>query len=562
MPADWNPLLRLAVILVAGVASGRVARRAGLPAVTGQILVGIVLGPVLHLFDAEALSALAPVTHFALGLMAVAVGSHLHLRRLRNAKKRLGLLLAAEVLFVPSLVGAGVALLPGGSWPFAVLLAAIALSTAPATILAIVRETRSKGVFVKTLVAGVALDNIAAITLFEVAHAVVRAHLDPTLGGGGLGLIVLPVRVLVLSALLGVLVGGLLIVLTRNVVRPDRLATLSMVAILLTAGVAAEVPYLSTLLSCLFLGVVLANLTPEKEEIGHRVFTNFEPAIFAIFFTLAGMELDFQYVMRGGEIALAVFALRFAGKVLAAGVAMRLAGATDRVRRYLGLALMPQAGLAVGLMLLVTEDPTFAPIANLFLAVVLTLVALNEIVGPLLARFALARSGDLGKDRARLIDFLHEENITTDLHAASMEDAIRQLVDLLVTSHGLDVDREHLLAAVLEREALATTRLGDGLAIPHGEIEVGESILGAMGVSHEGLDLDAPDGRPVHCMILLATPPSERTRHLEVLAAFARAIGADRQVQQQLYRATTPAHAYELLHAEEEAEDFNYFLDE
>jgi mannitol/fructose-specific phosphotransferase system IIA component (Ntr-type) len=243
---------------------------------------------------------------------------------------------------------------------------------------------------------------------------------------------------------------------------------------------------------------------------------------------------------------------------------MRWAGATQRLRVYLGPALLPQAGLAVGLMLLVTEDAAFAPIAeqrDLFLAVVLTAVLLNEIVGPLVTRWALRRSGDFGKDRARLIDFLHEEHIVTGLEAPTPAVAIEKLTDHLVRTHALGVGRDQLLAAFLARENAASTCLGRGLAIPHGHLASGDTLVGVMGISRDGLSFDTPDGLPVHCVVLLATPAQARGRHLEVLAAFAQVI-KDRNIRQQLYRAKSPAHAYELLHADEESEDFNYFLDE
>ena len=86
-------------------------------------------------------------------------------------------------------------------------------------------------------------------------------------------------------------------------------------------------------------------------------------------------------------------------------------------------------------------------------------------------------------------------------------------------------------------------------------------MFGAMGISKEGLSFETPDGRPIHCMVLLATPESQRERHLEVIAALARAIGRDHNIQEQLFNAETPAHAFEVLHAEE-AEDFNYYLTE
>lgn len=562
MTLSHNPLLTLAVVLVAGVAAGNAARRLRLPSVTGQLLAGIVMGPsLLALFDEEALHGLQSITHFALGLMAVDIGNHLHLRQLRNAFWRLSLLLLLEATITPALVFATIWIMPDVDWTLGLLLAALAISTAPATILAIVKETRSKGVFVKTLIAAVALNNVACITIFENARLIARVSLDPEGSHRVIDAVIAPIWQLGASALLGGLAGVILIAATRRVHRPDRLATASMIAILLTLGL-AEVAGISSLLTCLFLGVTLANLTPEKEEIGHAVFVNFEGAILAVFFTLAGLEMNLSYAVAGGGLALLMIVARLVGKIVAARLAMGAAGATDRIKRWLGPALIPQAGVAVGLMLLVREDPAFAQINDLFLAVGLTVVTVNEIIGPVLTRMSLARSGDFGKDRARLIDFLQEEHIITNLKAETKEDAITQLADRLIQSNRLTIDREPLLDSVLAREAEMSTCLGSGLAVPHGMLPEGDSILGAMGISAEGLPFETPDGQPVHCMILLATPPALRSQHLEVLAAFSRAISRDRNIQRELYSAKSAAHAYEVLHVDEQSEDFNYFLED
>lgn len=560
MLSNASPLLVLGIVLVAGVVSGALAARFRMPTVTGQILVGIILGPsVLHLFDHETVKGLVPVTEFALGLIAVAVGNHLHIRRLRAAARRLTLLVLLEATVTPILVFVAVIFLPRTDWVFAVLLSAMAISTAPATIVALVKETRSKGVFVRTLVAAVALNNLACICLFEVAHTAARAALDPAIPGDLMTILMAPFRELFASAALGLGAGVALILTTQRVVRPDRVATLSLLAILLTAGLSQYLG-VSVLLSCIFLGVALANITPDREEIGHNVFENFESAIFAVFFTLAGLELDFAYLVPGGAIAGALIVSRIAGKVVATRLAMTWAGATDRVRKYLGLALIPQAGVAVGLLLVVDADPLFAPIRDLFLAVGLSTVLANEIIGPLLARFALGRSGDYGMDRARLIDFLHEEHIVVGVQATSKEHTIEELTDFLIASHDLKVDRETLLRSILDRENVLSTCVGGGLAVPHGELPEGQRMVGVMGLSKRGLRFHTPDGQPVHCIVLLATPPSERDRHLEVLAALARIL-ADRQIQAELYAAPSAAHAYEVLHAEEVV-DINYFLDD
>ncbi|MFH1808545.1 MAG: cation:proton antiporter [Pseudomonadota bacterium] len=559
---DLNPLLLLALVLVAGTGGGILAKWVRLPEVTGQILIGVALGATgISIFQIEHIESLQPITSFALGLIAVTVGSHLNLRRLHNAYRRLLWLVLLEASLTPLLVFAGTTWLGQVEWTLGLLLATMAVATAPATVVALVKETRSRGVFVKTLIGAVALNNLACIALFEIAHAVVELQLDPTRHADLWTLVASPARALLLSGLLGAGVGVVTVLGTRHLVRTDQLTTASLVAILVTSGL-ADLSGLSSLLACLFLGLTLANLTPDKDEVGHGVFADFEHGIYAAFFTLAGLELDLHLLPLGGMLALLYVILRYAGKLLAANLAMRLAGATDRVRRNLGLALAPQAGLAIGLIVLVQGNLVFAELRELFLAVGLSSVVINEIVGPVMVRWALGRSGDLGKDRARLIDFLHEENIIVDLKAATKEEALQQLVDHLVRSNRLQVDKQALLRSVLEREAEISTCLGEGLAIPHGLLDEGDAIVGAMGLSRDGLAFETPDGLPVHCMVLLATPESCREHHLEVLAALARAIAGDRHIQRQLYGAHSAAHVSEILHAEEASEDFNYFLED
>ncbi|MCA9509786.1 MAG: PTS sugar transporter subunit IIA, partial [Myxococcales bacterium] len=344
-------------------------------------------------------------------------------------------------------------------------------------------------------------------------------------------------------------------------VGPERLATAAVASLLVACGLAAAL-HVSPLLTCLALGFVHTNIARERQHLVDSVFADFEPAILAIFFTMAGMHLALDRLPVAGLAALLLFAGRFAGKLASAELAMRFAGAPDRVRRNLGLALVPQAGVAVGLVLLIQEDARFADVAGLFAAVVLAVVTLNEIVGPLLTRMALGRAGELGRDRLRLIDFLQEEHIATGFRAATKEEAIEKLVDRMVRTHPMGaMTREALLASVLEREEQASTCLGGGLAVPHGLLDDGMPMAGVMALSREGLDFPTPDGRPVHCMVLLGTSRAERDRHLLVLASLARTIGSDAAFQDQLFNATSAAHAYELLHGEE-SEGFNYFLDD
>ena len=559
-----DPLLLLAVVLLAGTTSGWLAQRIGLPAVTGQILAGVVLGPsVLSVFDPHAVEGLEPLTHFALALIGVTVGAHLNVRRLRNAGRRLFWLLMVEATVTPLVVGLAISTVDGVPLSMGLLLATLAVSTAPATVVALVRETRSRGVFVKTLVAAVALNNMTCIFLFELARAAGRIAL------AGEGLASAPLTGAFLAAFSqlaqALAIGASLAVLTHLVSlrmsRVARLETLSLVSLLTTFGI-ANYADISPLAACLALGAVQTNLAPSRERIVDSAFSDFEPVILCVFFTLAGLHLSLESAASASMVAIAFVVARVGGKLVAADLAMRIAGATQRVRRNLGLALLPQAGVAIGLVILIQDDPAFASIEATFTAVVLTAVTINEIIGPIATRHALVRSGEAGNDRPRLVDFLQEENITTNLDADTMEEAIEQLVALLLRSHELgDLDGNLVLQSVMEREAVISTCLGEGLAVPHGELPEGHPMVGVMGLSRRGLRFRTPDGRPVHCMLLLATPRGERDRHLEVLATMARTLGSDPVLQGQLYNADTAAHAYEILHGEA-TEDFNYFLED
>jgi Kef-type K+ transport system membrane component KefB len=560
---EANPLLALAVVLIAGAVVGHLARRIRLPGITGYIVAGVLLGGGgLNLLGDHAAERLQPLTEFALGLMAVTVGAHLNLRRLRNAGKRLVYLLVAESVVTPVLVFGGIVLFTETAPPIAALFAALAISTAPATIVALVKESRAKGVFVKTLVAAVALNNVSCIFLFEVARAVARVELDPTLSHDFAGLVLAPAFQLIGALVLGGGIGLAAVFIAREGVTADRRGTVSAIAILLTAGCAGLFG-LSPLLSCVCLGFVQTNMIPHRDRIVDRVFDGIENAILIVFFTLAGMHLNFGLFRQVLLIACLFIVLRLLGKIGAGWLAMSMAGATEPLRRYLGPALAPQAGVAVGLVILIQQDTGFAAYQELFVAVVLSGVTVAEIIGPVMTRRALVLAGEAGRDRPRLIDFIHEQNILVNLEAESKDEAIEQLVDHLIKTRPRlrSVDRDGLLRSVLEREAEASTCLGSGLSIPHGELTGGEDMAGAMALSSEGLPFETPDGKPVHCIVLLATPEKDRERHLSVLSGLARAIGTDRAMQERLYHADTAAHAYEIIHGDE-AEDFNYFLSE
>jgi mannitol/fructose-specific phosphotransferase system IIA component (Ntr-type) len=147
------------------------------------------------------------------------------------------------------------------------------------------------------------------------------------------------------------------------------------------------------------------------------------------------------------------------------------------------------------------------------------------------------------------------------LQGNDKREIIETLADRLYATSELSMPKEEFIDKVMVREREESTCLGKGFMIPHAMLEEGDDVRGVLGLSAPGIELGAYDDREVHAVVLLATPPNDRQRHLEILAAFASAITRNANLREQLYAARSPAHAYDILHAEE-SEDLNYFLDD
>jgi len=351
------------------------------------------------------------------------------------------------------------------------------------------------------------------------------------------------------------------LVLLRTVVGPAFLGPL-MVALILAAWGGAAGFGASGILACTFAGIIITNVRHDTVRSAEAYLHSIGGALFAAFYTFAGMNLDFSLVLQAAGLVMLYFLARFIGKYAGAFAAMSLADVPTRVRNYLGIALLPHGGVAVGLILFVQADARFSDVAATVTTVGLAALAINQLIGPSGARFALSRAGESDKDLPRLLDFLDEHHISVNVTGNTKSDVIQSLAaQLYTTKVKPSVSQEDFVQKVIEREEEETTCLAEGLMIPHAILDEGEDITGILGISSRGLELGAPDGQPVHAVLLLATPQTDRKRHLEVLAAFARIITSDLNLREQLYHARSAAHAYDVLHADE-AEDINYFLED
>lgn len=552
-----SPLLSIALIFLAAYPAGLFARKLGVPAVTGNILAGVLLGPsVLGVFDRTVAHDLEPITVFAMGLITLITGAHLNYRRLHNALRRILSVTILEVAGTVSLVIFG-SLWVGADWETAILLGAIASATAPATVLAVIREERAKGLLVKTVLASVALDNVLCIVLFAVATTQV-AHLSGSIDQPFWIAAVDSLWDVAQSAFLGTVVAGFLLwVVRRKGIEPF---SGLVVAILLTIG-GAQLLGVSPLLAPLILGIILGNSGRENEGLITSL-ESLQPMLLTCFFTLAGVDLDLTKLALMGSLGGTYFLCRGAGKLGGGFLGATLAGAVPRLRNNIGPALLPQAGLAIGLVVVLQGDTRLpTELITTITNVVLATVVLNELVGPPLVRRSIARTEEAGKGRRRVVEFLQEEHIQTPLHAEDKWDAIRRLAAFLIKSHGIkEVTADDLIHSVEERERTISTAMGEGVAIPHAKIPAGPEILGAMGICPRGVDFDAPDGNPVHFIVMIATPKEDMDKHLQVMAAVARIV-SDADIRARLITARNPAEAFEAIETGL-SESYNYFLED
>ena len=573
IPAD--PLYQLALVIVAGIVGGELFALVRLPRVTGWIATGIFLratapwhGPLTGLSATTTLE-MRPLMNFVLGYIAFTVGAALHFAGLRNAGRRVGLLLLGEAIVTPLVVLAvlwslGGYIAPGGlSLRAAVLLAAIAIAGAPGTTVLVIQEARARGILTRTLLGSIALIDMVAVGMF-----VFSADYLAAIAGGGQtwqeaspAALVTVAREFATDLAVGGVATLLALGLMRTIVSPAFLGP-TMVAVILGTWGGATGLSASGILACTFAGILVSNLRHDVVRSTEAYLHAIGAILLTAFYTLAGMNIDLSLVTSVAGLVAVFVVARFIGKYAGGYAAMSLAGAPRRVRNSLGLSLIPHGGVAVGLLLMVQTDPRLAGVAETVTAVGLAAITINQLVGPSMLRHALARAREVGKAAPRLLDFLDESHILVDLAGGTKEEVITALVNRLYTAPKPPaIARSEFLEKVFEREAVASTVLGEGLMIPHAILDEGQAITGVLGISSRGLDLDAPDDRPVHAVLLLATPQADRKRHLEVLAAFARAITRDVNLREQLYHARSAAHAYDVLHAED-AEDINYFLED
>jgi Kef-type K+ transport system membrane component KefB/nucleotide-binding universal stress UspA family protein len=403
--------LLLALILTVGFFAAKAGQALRLPSVTGIIVAGILLGPSgFNVITSETTgSQLGHFTQIALMLIAFGIGEHLELKRLKITARTVLSICLAETILALIFIGGGIFFVtwmtsPGGtSWGgkdylvLSAILASVSIATAPGTILLVTRECRAVGPMTTTLLQVVAVNNGLAIILFGVALVFARQMVGAE--QSALGTIFVILANITLSLLIGVIAGLVIDFIVHRLKDKGEMLTVGL-ALLLLSGETARFMNLSPLLVGIAVGFTIVNRDRRDVRL-FRSLNAFEPPIYVLFFILAGAHLDFSAIKVGGLLGFVYFVLRWASKAAGAYLGGGLAQASRFVRKYLGLALVPQAGVAIGLVFLINGDPKLSIYSSVLTPTVLVGVLLAELIGPACTKYALEKSGEAAVSSGR-----------------------------------------------------------------------------------------------------------------------------------------------------------------
>ena len=392
-PTAASTIVSLAVMMLSGFLMTRLTKKLKLPNVTGYILAGILIGPFcLNTVPASFIAHTDFLSDIALAFIAFSTGEFFRLSVLKKNGPRVIVITVLESLTASVLVFLAVWGVLGMDLSFSIVLAALAAATAPASTMMTIRQTHAKGDFVDTLLQVVAFDDIVGLVAFSAAIAVAVSAYQGT--GFSLPTLIKPVLSNLGVLLLGGLFGLLLKLALKNRSSTDNRLIISLAMLLAFCGI-STIFGISPLLGCMAMATVYINLT--EDERLFRQLGYFSPPILLLFFVRSGMSFDLSAVLGDAGtlgatpllwVGVIYFFVRIIGKYAGAFIGCAITGKDAKVRNYLGLALVPQAGVAIGLAALGART-LGGDVGKALQTIILASSILYELVGPGLAKLSL-----------------------------------------------------------------------------------------------------------------------------------------------------------------------------
>ena len=404
-------LISLSLALIFGLVMSRAAKLFNLPAVTSYLIGGLLLGPYaigafgipgIGFNSLEDLNALAIVTQVALGFIAFLIGNEFRVKDLKVMGRQAIIVGIAQAVITTLIVDAGIIVLHFAfpeliSLSSAIVLGAIAAATAPAATLMVVKQYKAKGPLTKLLLMVVAIDDAVGLIVFALSFGIATA-----LESGAISLVsvlVEPILEILLSVILGAVLGWALNAMEIYFHSRSKRLSVAVAFVILTVGVASlefEIAGVkcgfSLLLACMILGAVFCNICEASEELMDRT-DRWSSPVNILFFVLSGAELDLKIIANPMVliIGLVYIALRSFGKIFGAFISAKATNCSKEIQEHLGITLLPQAGVALGMALQATALNNGAVVRN----VILFSVLVYELIGPNLTKRSLVKAGEI-----------------------------------------------------------------------------------------------------------------------------------------------------------------------
>lgn len=409
--------LSLSIALLAGLLLSRLAKIVKLPAVTAYLISGVLIGPfVLGALGipgigitSKQIEGFGLISDLALGFIAFSMGNEFRLSQLKKIGKQatvIGVLqaLITTVVVDVALIALHFAMPDTLSIPAAIVLASAATATAPAATLMVVKQYKAKGPVTDVLLPVVALDDAVGLVVFAISFGIARSM--GTAGVSPLAIILEPLLEIVLSLLLGFVMGLLFTLCEKYFHSRSKRMAVSVTFVMMTVAISSlkfEVGGIhiafSSLLACMMLGTVFCNICEVSEELMDRA-DRWTTPVLILFFVISGAELDLSVFAQWTVVVVGIVYIfaRSLGKYYGANISARMTKSDPNVIKYLGITLLPQAGVALGMAIKAIElGPDGAIVRNITLFAVL----IYEIVGPFLTKIALTKAGDIKEEGRR-----------------------------------------------------------------------------------------------------------------------------------------------------------------
>ena len=406
--------MSLSIALLAGLLLSRLAKLVKLPAVTAYLISGVLIGPfVLGALNipgigiiSEQIEGFGLISDLALGFIAFSMGNEFRLSQLKKIGKQatvIGVLqaLITTIVVDVALIALHFAMPDTLSIPAAIVLASVATATAPAATLMVVKQYKAKGPVTDVLLPVVALDDAVGLVVFAISFGIARSM--GTAGVSPLAIILEPLLEIVLSLLLGFVMGLLFTLCEKYFHSRSKRMAVSVTFVMLTvalSGLKFEIGDIhiafSSLLACMMLGTVFCNICEVSEELMDRA-DRWTTPVLILFFVISGAELDLSVFTQWTVVVVGIIYIiaRSLGKYYGANISARITKSDPNIIKYLGITLLPQAGVALGMAIKAIElGPDGAIVRNITLFAVL----IYEIVGPFLTKMALTKAGDIKEE--------------------------------------------------------------------------------------------------------------------------------------------------------------------